>query len=185
MEARLKEILWEGEAVRWTGRPQPFRLMGADSRKGIVITWIISAIVLVVTVLLLGPDLIQGSRSLSDILISTVVILFVPIILSVRPFLDKKCLEQATLYAITNYRVIAIIKGEPIYLPIGKGMQVAVEHKENGCGNLCFGEVIGKPAGKSRTLAVLGLRAPDSQNLMRGLMFYHVDQPEQLTRYFA
>ena len=110
MEARLKEILWEGEAVRWTGRPQPFRLMGADSRKGIVITWIISAIVLVVTVLLLGPDLIQGSRSLSDILISTVVILFVPIILSVRPFLDKKCLEQATLYAITNYRVIAIIK---------------------------------------------------------------------------
>ena len=55
-----------------------------------------------------------------------------------------------------------------------------MEHRADGCGNLCFGKMIGQPLRKSRTLAVLGLRDDDSRFLMQGLMFYHVDRPDQI-----
>ena len=32
MDTRLKNILWEGEEVRWSGRPKPFSLFDHDSK---------------------------------------------------------------------------------------------------------------------------------------------------------
>lgn len=180
MEARLKEALWDGEDVRWTGRPKPFALLGPDSKNGILVTWVISGLVLAAMVLFLVPQIISGSRSVTECLVMAVVALFIPGILSVRPFLDKKCLEENTLYAITNYRIIAIVKEDVLYLPISKELEAGVEHRADGCGNLCFGKMIGQPLRKSRTLAVLGLRDDDSRFLMQGLMFYHVDRPDQI-----
>lgn len=185
METRLKEVLWDGEEVRWEGRPKPFQLMDKTFKPSIIATWAISGLVLLAVLALLGPALSSGARSLTDVLVLSVIALFLPVILSIRPFLDKRCLEQQTLYAITNFRIIAVIKDEVMYLPIGKGMQIAVERQEDGCGNLRFGALVGKPAKKSRAHAVLGLRDDECKNDMLGLLFYHVDQPEELMRYFA
>lgn len=180
MEAQLKESLWEGEEVRWTGRPKPFELLGPDSKNGILITWVISSLILAAMVLFLVPQAISGYRSVTECLVMAVVALFVPAILSVRPFLDKKCLEQNTLYAITNHRILAVVKDEVLFLPISKELETAVEQRRNGCGNICFGKMIGQPLRKSRALAVLGLRDDDNRFLMQGLMLYHVDQPDQV-----
>ena len=185
MEARLKEALWEGEEVRWTGRPKHFPLLGPDSKNGILTAWILSGLVLAAMVLFLVPQIASGSRSISESLVMATVALFVPGILSVRPFLDQRCLEQNTLYAITNYRIIAIVKEDLLYLPIGKELRAAVENRADGCGNLCFGTAVGQPVRKSRTLAVLGLRDDDSRFLMQGLMFYHVEEPEQVMEHIA
>lgn len=185
METRLKDVLWDEEEVRWSGRPKPFHLMDKTFRPSIIITWIISALALLAVAVLLGPALVTGSRSLTDVLVLTAIALFLPTILSARPFLDKKCLEEQTLYAITNYRIIAIVKNETMYLPIGKGMKVAVEHDEDGCGNLRFGEMVGKPSKNSRAHAVLGLRSDVCKSDMMGLLFYHVDQPDILMSYLA
>ena len=136
MEARLKEALWEGEEVRWTGRPKHFPLLGPDSKNGILTAWILSGLVLAAMVLFLVPQIASGSRSISESLVMATVALFVPGILSVRPFLDQRCLEQNTLYAITNYRIIAIVKEDLLYLPIGKELRAAVENRADGCGNL-------------------------------------------------
>ena len=45
MDTRLKNILWEGEEVRWSGRPKPFSLFDHDSKNSILLTWIVSALV--------------------------------------------------------------------------------------------------------------------------------------------
>lgn len=185
METRLKEVLWEGEKVRWSGRPKPFALMDQTVKSSILLTWAISACVLIALVVLLVPALASGTRTVSDVIILSVITLFLPAILSARPFVDKKCLEEKTFYAITNFRIIAIVKDEVMYLPMGKGMKVAVEQQEDGCGNLRFGEMVGKPAKKSRAHAVLGLRADGCKSDMLGLLFYHVDKPEQLMSYLA
>ena len=185
METRLKEALWEGEEVRWSGRPKPFELMENTFKSSILATWIVSAFVLACVLFFLIPSLLSGSRTIGDAVILAVITLFLPGILSARPLMDKKCLEEKTLYAITNFRIIAIVKDEVMYLPIGKGMKVAVENQADGCGNLRFGEVVGKPAKKDRAYAVLGLRSDDNNSDMEGLLFYHVDQPDQLMRYLA
>ena len=185
MEARLKESLWDGEVVRWSGRPEPFVLMEKTFKSSIIATWVASACFLAGVLMFLIPSTTTGSYTVSDTMILGIIALFLPAILSARPIMDKKCLEEKTLYAITNYRIIAVVRDEVMYLPIGKGMEVAVEQQEDGCGNLRFGELVGKPAEKSRTHAVLGLRSDDCNSDMRGLLFYHVDQPEQLIRYLA
>lgn len=75
---------------------------------------------------------ITGTRSFTDVLIMAIVALFLPVALSARPFMDKKCLEKNTLYAITNFRIIALVKGEVMYLPLVKGIKTAVQSHEDG-----------------------------------------------------
>ena len=42
MEQRLHEILMDGEQVRWTGRPSPFKLMRCPERNTFFVTWLLS-----------------------------------------------------------------------------------------------------------------------------------------------
>lgn len=185
MDTRLKDALWEGEEVRWSGRPKPFALMDRLIRPSILMTWAVSGLILVLTTVLLGLSVVRGARSLTDALVLAAVVLFLPVILSVRPFLDRRCLEDRTVYAITNFRIIAVIKDEVMYLTLRKGMSVSVDSQGDGCGNLRFGDTVGKPAKKARVHAVLGIRDDELRNNVLGLLFYHVDQPEQLLGYLS
>ena len=185
LETRLDEILWDEEKVRWSGRPKPFQLMEATVKQSFILTWVTSILILLAVVATLAPALASGSRSVSDVLIMSTIVLFLPVILSVRPFLDKQCQEKQTIYAITNFRIIAIIKDEVMYLSINKGMQVSVDSQADGCGHLRFGDVVGQPARKNRVHAILGLRSGSTKSDMMGLMFYHVDRPERVLAYLS
>ena len=105
--------------------------------------------------------------------------------LSLRPLMDKFCLEKNTLYAITDRRVIALVKDDLMYIPLDQKPAVSVEGRDRDCGNLCFGEAVGCGSGNSRSNAVLGIRESSSQNDMLGMLFYHVSHPEQLLHYIA
>ena len=54
METRLKEVLWEGEEIRWSGRPKPFGLLDKALRPSIMLTWISSAVVLLAVAVILA-----------------------------------------------------------------------------------------------------------------------------------
>lgn len=185
MEKKLQESLLEGEVVRWSGRPTPFTLRQCPEHRSCVITWFMSLAAFVLIMAYFIPYYLGTQRSLLDILILSVIVAFLPLMLSLRPLLDRRCLMQNTIYAITNFRVIALVGEELMYIPVSHQLKVAIENQDAGHGNLCFGEAIGKDLRKSRTNAVLGIRKDSTQHSMLGLMFYHVDQPEQLLEYFA
>jgi len=185
MSIRLQEILLDGEEVRWTGRPKPFALLGADSKREILLTWFFSAIILFAALVLLFFSLASGAYPLGQALILLSVVLFLPLVLSVRPLTDKKCLEQETFYAITNLRIISIVRDEALFIPLKKGVKMAVEKTSHEIGNLCFGSTIGQPQKKRRSLAVSGRRDSDSRSTMDGILFYNVEYPETLMAHFV
>lgn len=185
MEDLLNEILWDGEELRWSGRPTPFVLLDETFRSDILFTWGLSFLILFVTVILMGFAVMAGTHKVGDVLILGAIALYLPAILSIRPLLDKKALENETLYAITNRRVISIVNNDPMYIMLDKGVKAFVEQKKYNIGNLSFGDAVGRPPKKSRALAVVGLREPGKQNAMNGLLFYNVEDPEQVLTYFA
>ena len=182
MEQRLHEILMDGEQVRWTGRPSPFKLMRCPERNTFFVTWLLSGAAILLYLL---PTLNSDQRGGADWFIMLVVVAFLPAMLSLRPLMDKLCLEKNTIYAITDRRVIALVKDDLMYIPLDQKPAVSVEGRDRDCGNLCFGEAVGCGSGNSRSNAVLGIRESSSQNDMLGMLFYHVSHPEQLLRYVA
>ena len=185
MEQRLHEILMDGEQVRWTGRPSPFKLMRCPERNTFFVTWLLSGAAILLALLYLRPTLNSDQRGGADWFIMLVVVAFLPAMLSLRPLMDKLCLEKNTIYAITDRRVIALVKDDLMYIPLDQKPAVSVEGRDRDCGNLCFGEAVGCGSGNSRSNAVLGIRESSSQNDMLGMLFYHVSHPEQLLRYVA
>lgn len=184
MEQRLHEILMDGEQVRWTGRPSPFKLMQCPERKTFFATWLLSGAAVLLALFYLLPALDSTQRGGADWFVMLVVA-FLPAMLSLRPLMDKFCLEKNTLYAITDRRVIALVKDDLMYIPLDQKPAVSVEGRDRDCGNLCFGEAVGCGSGNSRSNAVLGIRESSSQNDMLGMLFYHVSHPEQLLHYIA
>lgn len=180
---RLNEVLLDGERVVWYGRPAPFKLMKAPFRAPMIATWAVTALVVLVVLYSLAQACLQGFISLSDVLVISFVSLFVPVLLALRPFMDKRCLEQNTVYAITNCRVIALIQTQVMYLTLP--VDAAVQTVEKGFGNVCVGQAVGQDIKESRSLAILGLRNRRAQGNLTGLLFYHIPNPQQLLRYFS
>ena len=185
MEKKLQDTLLEGEQIRWSGRPAPFRLRQCPDHRSCVLTWFLSLAAFLLIMSYFVPYYLQTQRSTVDLVILTVVVAFLPVMLSMRPLLDKYCLEQTTIYAITNFRVIAIVQDELMYIPLNHQLKVAIEKQDQDRGHLCFDAAVGKDIRKSRTNAVLGIRRDGTQNNMLGMMFYNVNEPEQLLDYFA
>lgn len=185
MEQRLQEVLLEGEEVRWSGRPAPFRLLQRQYRGGFFATWLLSVCVVVLAAAVLAPMFAQAGGRQSDFLVLLIVVAFFPAMLSLRPVLDKLCLEKNTLYAITNLRVIALVRDDLMYIPISKALHVAIEDRDADCGNLCFDQAIGQKSWAGRANAVLGIRQSCQQCRMLGMLFYHIPQPDRLLHYLA
>lgn len=185
MKKELNQSLRPGEEVLWWGQPKPFALLEPSSRLRTVLIWIVSAVVLVLVPMLLIPGALRGERSVVDVVVLTAVALFLPLLFSIRPVLDKRCLEKQTLYAITNQRVITMVKEQTASLPIDKRLAVAVEDGDDGCGNLRFGACVGKVSQKSRAQAIVGVRDENEPTLTTGLLFYHIQRPGALMGYFT
>lgn len=186
MEQRLNDILLDGEEVRWSGRPAPFKLMDLPSRNIILATWIICGTALIAVLSFLIPFYIQTNRNLLDMVVLLIIISFLPLMVSFRPVLDKRCLERSTLYAITNYRAIAFVKDDVMFIPLSRKLKTAVQAQDGSYGSLCFGEAVDVITRKQLSTAVIGVRTEGSSNPnVHGMMFYHVNEPESLLRYLA
>lgn len=178
MEKRLQAALPEGEQVRWSGRPTRFRLMESTYRSAVVLTWLMSVCVVVLVGYFLAPYYWKHALT-GDMLLAALVMVFMPAMLSVRPLLDKRTLENETIYAVTDRRVIAIVKDEVMSMPL-EGLTAVVKGWDGGCANLCFGKAAQIPEYKSRVYAISGVR--EYRDELDGILFYHVEAPEQLIR---
>ena len=162
MEQRLQEVLLDGEIVRWSGRPSPFKLMSIPSRTSLLLTWVLCSAAL------------------------AVIAAFLPAMISIRPLLDKWSLEHDTIYAITNYRVLALVKNNLMYIPLGRILTHSIEARDGESGNLCFCEAVGQSSSKMLDNAILGVRCGSpAQSGVPGLLFFHIPQPESLLGYLS
>ena len=110
MEQRLQEVLLDGEIVRWSGRPSPFKLMSIPSRTSLLLTWVLCSAALAVILGGLIPFFLRTHQAVTDLTVILMIAAFLPAMISIRPLLDKWSLEHDTIYAITNYRVLALVK---------------------------------------------------------------------------
>jgi len=176
MEKRLETALQEGEQVRWSGRPVRFRLMQSAYRSGMVLTWLMSVCVILLVAYFLAPYYLTHTLT-GDLLLAAAVVLFLTAQLSLRPLLDKRTLENETVYAVTDRRVIAVVKDEVMSLPL-EGLTAAVKEWDGTCASLYFGKAAEVPEYKSRVYALSGVREYTDE--LDGLIFYHVDELKDL-----
>ena len=187
MNDQLHHILLDGEEIRWSGRPDPFKLMDLPARNSLIFTWIISGCTLGLTLGLFIASFVYTPFEPLDFSVLLLALLFLPLMIALRPILDRRCLIHDTIYAITNCRVIAMIKGDIMYLPLTQKLKTATASCYDGFGNLCFGEAVHVSARKELSAAVIGVRTiGDIANPnVPGIVFYHIRHPETLLRYLA
>ena len=158
MEQRLQEVLLDGEIVRWSGRPSPFKLMSIPSRTSLLLTWVLCSAALAVILGGLIPFFLRTHQAVTDLTVILMIAAFLPAMISIRPLLDKWSLEHDTIYAITNYRVLALVKNNLMYIPLGRILTHSIEARDGESGNLCFCEAVGQSSSKMLDNAILGVR---------------------------
>lgn len=181
MEEKLKHELMKGETLKWSGCPEQSKLTEAPFNTRLYITWGVAVVVLIVTCALLLPIAVASDVHRVETTVLFLVLNFAPIMLSVQPITDKRRLEKATLYAVTDRRVIVISKDEVMNLPLDETTKFAIENRHDGNGNICINDAIGKKIAKSRTFSVLGVR--DSDKNVTGLVFYNVKNPDAVCNF--
>ena len=187
MEDQLNQILLDGEEVRWSGRPSPFKLMDLPARNALIFTWVISGCVLGLMVGAFIAFFVFSPFEPLDFGVLLLALLCLPLMAAFRPILDRRCLLHDTIYAITNCRVIAMIKGDVMYVPLTRKLKTTTASCRGSFGNLCFGEAVHIPARKELSAAVIGVRTMgDIANpSVPGILFYNIRHPETLLRYLA
>ena len=186
MEQRLQEVLLDGEIVRWSGRPSPFKLMSIPSRTSLLLTWVLCSAALAVILGGLIPFFLRTHQAVTDLTVILMIAAFLPAMISIRPLLDKWSLEHDTIYAITNYRVLALVKNNLMYIPLGRILTHSIEARDGESGNLCFCEAVGQSSSKMLDNTILGVRCGSpAQSGVPGLLFFHIPQPESLLGYLS
>lgn len=170
MENTLNELLEHNEKVLWFGRVEKSRLLDAPDRRRQIALWCVAAVFLIATVAFVLPYMAGIGRPAQVLAIAFVVINFVPLLLASRPALDKMLLEGKTLYAVTDRRVIAVVKSNVYVLPL-EGLEFAITGRSGTCGNIRFGAAVGSDSPDDRADAVLGIQ---DQRQVTGLVFYHI-----------
>lgn len=160
--------------------------MSIPSRTSLLLTWVLCSAALAVILGGLIPFFLLHSsgrhRSDRDPHDRA----FLPAMISIRPLLDKWSLEHDTIYAITNYRVLALVKNNLMYIPLGRILTHSIEARDGESGNLCFCEAVGQSSSKMLDNAILGVRCGSpAQSGVPGLLFFHIPQPESLLGYLS
>ena len=175
MERKLETNLHPDEKLLWFGRPTPSKLMRAPDKTIQVILWMVSMAVAGVTLGVFLPYALNAGIGTDVIVIMLLLLNFIPLALAVRPFLDKKVLEKNTVYAVTDQRVIAVVKNTVLSLP-REGLRWDVTSRDGASGNLCFNTAISASPVRSRAQAVMGVKSDGEK--VDGIIFYHIQDPE-------
>lgn len=177
MEQILKETLWPNEELLWMGRPSKSDLKAAPDRKMQIIKWAVMAVFLVLTLGILVPYMFKIGQSVGVLLISIIVINVMPVIIAFRPWLDQQLLENKTLCAVTDQRVISVVKDVIHELP-RKDLEFMVSGREGSAGSIRFNGAIQVKKPNDRTDAVLGI--PKEEERPKGMVFFHIDGVDQV-----
>ncbi len=177
MEELLKEALAPEEQILWQGHPAPRKLAQAPDRPQQMRLWIIFAVTMAVTLLGLFPYLIGIGRPWDVLLITFVVINAVPLALALRPGMDQRDLEKRCVCAVTDRRVISVVKDNVHSLPLA-GLVWEITDRDGEAGSIRFGACVAKEKPNDRADAVVGYT--DEKTGAKGFVFYHMANVEQL-----
>lgn len=147
-------ILEKDESLEWVGKPEPFAVIDASSKKSIQIKWIIwAAVAVVLNALYIGFSLGAGLFEFKAF--ALVVTFGVPIYFCLVPFIDRNILLKRK-YAITSKRVIIYAGETNIHsMAIDSFDGVRVVETDGGKGHIAIGSKIVKaPAYKLRGIAL-------------------------------
>ncbi|MCI5705512.1 MAG: hypothetical protein ACOX67_05495 [Oscillospiraceae bacterium] len=173
METVLNSLLEPQEKVLWFGRPEKSKLLEAYDRKHQFVLWGVMAAFLILTLAVVFPYMIKIERPPQVLAIAFAVINAVPVIMAIRPWMDQRLLEGKTVYAVTDRRVIAVVK-ESVYILPRLGTEWIITHRDGACGNLRFGAAAYAKDQDDRADAVLGVIGSKDGRSTSGLVFYHI-----------
>lgn len=177
MEELLQETLAPGEQIVWKGRPAPQKLSQASDRPQQLRLWIVFAVAMALTLAVLFPYLIRIGRPWDVLVICFVVINAIPLALALRPGMDQRDLEKRCLCAITDRRVISVVKDNVHTLPLAD-LPWEVADRDGEAGSIRFGACVARKKPNDRADAVVGYT--DDETGAKGFVFYHMAKVDQI-----
>ena len=176
-QKQLQEILAPDEVLLWQGAAHRPPLLDCPSRKTMVRDWGIFALFAGLSLLFYFGHA-AANMSGAETVFCLLFFNLIPFSNAIFPLTAQNTLRGDSLFAVTDRRVISVIKGEALSLPRNKDLSQSVTLWDGDCGNLAFGTAAGRPLHKCRMDAVLGVRGKD--RAVTGLVFYHIPHPEQV-----
>lgn len=180
METVLNSLLQPKEKVLWFGRTEKSKLTEAYDRKHQMVMWGVMAAFLVLTLVLVIPYMVRIQRPPQVLAIAFVVINAVPVVMAVRPWMDQRLLENKSVYAVTDQRIIAVVK-DSVYLLPREDLEWTVTHRDGACGSVRFGAAAYAKDQDDRADAVLGVVGSKDGRSTNGLVFYHIADVDAVT----
>lgn len=182
MEEKLKNMLANGERVVWQGRTVPRKLSQAPDRPRQLRLWIIAAVAMILTLAVLFPYLIRLDRPMDVLVICFVVINAVPLTLALRPGMDQRDLEKRSICAVTDRRVISIVKDNILSLPL-QDLAWEIVDRDGQAGSIRLGPCVTAKKHDDRVDAVIG--AADEETGVKGFVLYHIDKVDEVAALLA
>ncbi|MDR1796835.1 MAG: hypothetical protein LBR44_05225 [Clostridiales Family XIII bacterium] len=185
MKELLDEALAEGEALRWAGVSQPFKLLDGPNRRRTLVFWGVAiAVLLFLTVGYLVVCGVRGIEVKPPVFLFTVGI---PALIFVDPIRDyRQVLGQ--IYAVTNRRALICHKNintpdKTRSLPIESIDRVQRLAAFPGNQHILVGSALdGAPA--SKLMRISGNGKLDKEDRLVGLVFYNLTE-EDSAKVFA
>lgn len=177
MERKIKENLKPEEHLLWMGRPSREKLMQATDKTNQLICWGVALVLAVVALGLFLPYALGRSDqiSLTMTVIAVACLIGIPFAIAIRPYTDKKSLENKTMYAVTDRKIIAVVEDKVMTLPRNDKFSYHVERQADGSSNIYFNGAVNCKRSKSRMYAIMGYHERGSQP---GLIYYHVQDAD-------
>lgn len=183
MERKLREVLDEKERILWYGRPVKGSLLRSPDGPLQCLAWLFCAASIFLALFVFLPYALQARFHIGMILVVLVSAICLPPIVALRPVFDQKLLEHETVYAITDRRIIAIVKDDAMIIPRTRQTRFSINDRDEMTGCVCFDSAIGTSPYTRRTNAILGFRKPCGHT--HGLIFFRVSQPDIVAQILA
>lgn len=178
MEKELKEYLWDGETVRWSGHAEPFPLLEKRVKGRILLRWVVAVVCACAALGVYGAR--NGPISGKAIAIVTLV----AALIIVMPWLERRSIMAQT-YFVTNWRAILLTRDKTMYyLELEKLDDVKRESGHMGTDTLVLGSAIFEDIHRQLRWRAChpktDLQSQAGQDQAQGLVFYGIRDADKV-----
>lgn len=178
MEQYVKNNLQNGEMILWSGTPSNVKLLEAPYTLGIILRWILAAVLAAFAIWYQFYSTTVGISSRQALLFGAAMLICAAY-LALDPIRVCSRLKKKTLYCITNQRVIACYRARSMRLKfrtLDELDETSMELLSTGCGTLYFGAVSKRAPKLARVQYSMNQQLERDEQMP--LVFYSVKDPE-------